>query len=164
MNSSFPNRWSFSYLKFTKYVTNIIAEPKYKNVQQEKVINDTYYKHKASSNDLQVERHIKLIYTYLDLRLFNVVNSIFLSQHPVHWIIRKLFKTFSWHPPQYKSSSDQVQSSAYSCYTPLNIVHVYNNYCHMCLLYKLETAQDNLMILSYNHFFNSNTRLIITEW
>ena len=22
MNSSFPNRWSFSYLKFTKYVTN----------------------------------------------------------------------------------------------------------------------------------------------
>ena len=24
MNSSFPNRWSFSYLKFTKYVTNII--------------------------------------------------------------------------------------------------------------------------------------------
>ena len=28
MNSSFPNRWSFSYLKFTKYVTNIIDEPK----------------------------------------------------------------------------------------------------------------------------------------
>ena len=28
MNSSFPNRWSFSYLKFTKYVTNIIAEPR----------------------------------------------------------------------------------------------------------------------------------------
>ena len=27
MNSSFPNRWSFSYLKFTKYVTNIIDEP-----------------------------------------------------------------------------------------------------------------------------------------
>ena len=27
MNSSFPNRWSFSYLKFTKYVTNIISEP-----------------------------------------------------------------------------------------------------------------------------------------
>ena len=25
MNSSFPNRWSFSYLKFTKYVTNIIV-------------------------------------------------------------------------------------------------------------------------------------------
>ena len=31
----FPNRWSFSYLKFTKYVTNIIAEPKYKHRQQE---------------------------------------------------------------------------------------------------------------------------------
>ena len=30
MNSSFPNRWSFSYLNFTKYVTNIIDEPKYK--------------------------------------------------------------------------------------------------------------------------------------
>ena len=37
MNSSFPNRWSFSYLKFTKYVTNIIAEPKYKYGEQEQV-------------------------------------------------------------------------------------------------------------------------------
>ena len=37
MNSSFPNRWSFSYLKFTKYVTNIIAEPKHKYGQQEQV-------------------------------------------------------------------------------------------------------------------------------
>ena len=35
MNSSFPNRWSLSYLKFTKYVTNIIDEPKYKHRQQE---------------------------------------------------------------------------------------------------------------------------------
>ena len=33
----FPNRWSFSYLKFTKYVTNIIAEPKYKYGQQDQV-------------------------------------------------------------------------------------------------------------------------------
>ena len=41
MNSSFPNRWSFSYLKFTKYVTNIIAEPKYKYGQQEKVTGTT---------------------------------------------------------------------------------------------------------------------------
>ena len=32
------NRWSFSYLKFTKYVTNMIAEPKYKYGQQEQVI------------------------------------------------------------------------------------------------------------------------------
>ena len=31
----FPNRWSFSYLKFTKYVTNIIDEPKYKHRQHE---------------------------------------------------------------------------------------------------------------------------------
>ena len=37
MNSSSPNRWSFSYLKFTKYVTNIIAGPKYKYGQQEQV-------------------------------------------------------------------------------------------------------------------------------
>ena len=37
MNSSFPNRWSFSYLKFTKYVTNIIAESKYEYGQQEQV-------------------------------------------------------------------------------------------------------------------------------
>ena len=37
MNSSSPNGWSFSYLKFTKYVTNIIAEPKLKYGQQEQV-------------------------------------------------------------------------------------------------------------------------------
>ena len=37
MNSSFPNRSSFGYLKFTKYATNIIAEPKYKYGQQEQV-------------------------------------------------------------------------------------------------------------------------------
>ena len=41
MNSSFPNRWSFSYLKFTKYVTNIIAEPKYKYGQQEQVTSNS---------------------------------------------------------------------------------------------------------------------------
>ena len=29
MNSSFPDRWSFSYLNLLKYVTNILAEPKY---------------------------------------------------------------------------------------------------------------------------------------
>ena len=37
MNRSFPNRWSFSFLKFTKYITNIIAEHKYKYGQQEQV-------------------------------------------------------------------------------------------------------------------------------
>ena len=37
MNSSFPNRWPISYLKFTKYVTNILVEPKYKYGQQEQV-------------------------------------------------------------------------------------------------------------------------------
>ena len=33
----FPNKWSFSYQKFTKYVTKIIAEPKYKYWQKEQV-------------------------------------------------------------------------------------------------------------------------------
>ena len=46
MNSSFPNRWSFSYLKFTKYVINIIAEPKYKYGKQEQV---TVRNHKRST-------------------------------------------------------------------------------------------------------------------
>ena len=46
MNSSFPNRWSFSYLNFTKYVTNmIIGEPKFKYGQQEQV---TVRKHNRS--------------------------------------------------------------------------------------------------------------------
>ena len=46
MNSSFPNRCSFSFLKFTKYVTNIIAEPKNKYGQQEQV---TVRKHNRST-------------------------------------------------------------------------------------------------------------------
>ena len=37
MNSSFSDRWSFSYLNLLKYVTNIIGEPKYKYEQQEQV-------------------------------------------------------------------------------------------------------------------------------
>ena len=41
MNRSFPNRWSFSYLKCTKYVANMIAEPKYKYGQQEQVTEGT---------------------------------------------------------------------------------------------------------------------------
>ena len=45
-NSSLPNRGSFSYLKFTKYVTNIISEPKYKYGQQEQV---TVRNHNRSS-------------------------------------------------------------------------------------------------------------------
>ena len=32
---SFSAKWSFSYLTFTKYITNIIAGPKYKYGQQE---------------------------------------------------------------------------------------------------------------------------------
>ena len=53
MNSSFPNRWSFSYLKFTTYVTNIIAEPKYKYGQQEQV---TVRNHNRST---ALERSVK---------------------------------------------------------------------------------------------------------
>ena len=33
MNSSFPNRWSFSYLKFTKYVTKYRNVPKFSDRQ-----------------------------------------------------------------------------------------------------------------------------------
>ena len=55
MNSSFSNRWSFSYLKFTKYVTNIIAEPKYKYGQQEQV---TVRNHNRST---VLERSVKIL-------------------------------------------------------------------------------------------------------
>ena len=59
MNSSFPNRWSFSYLKFTKYVTNIIAEPKYKYGQQEQV---TVRNHNRST---ALEVCIVMLYDYI---------------------------------------------------------------------------------------------------
>ena len=55
MNSSFPNRWSFSYLKFTKCVTNIIAEPKYKNRHQEQV---TVRNHNRSRSFVSAKKHI----------------------------------------------------------------------------------------------------------
>ena len=54
MNSSFPNRWSFSYLKFTKYVTNIIAEPKYKYGQQEQV---TVRNHRLGTVSIKILAH-----------------------------------------------------------------------------------------------------------
>ena len=59
MNSSFPNRLSFNYLKFTKYVTNIIAEPKYKYGQQEQVTERNHNRSTA------LERSVK---TYWGLK------------------------------------------------------------------------------------------------
>ena len=52
MNRSFPNRWSFSYLKSTKYVTNIIAEPKYKYGHQEQVTVRNHNKSLLPSSSL----------------------------------------------------------------------------------------------------------------
>ena len=60
MNSPFPNRWSFSYLKFTKYVTNRIAEPKYKYGQQEQV---TKHSVTYQVRDLNNEKHLGSFYT-----------------------------------------------------------------------------------------------------
>ena len=71
MNSSFRNRWSFSYLKFTKYVTNIIAEPKYKYGQQEQV---TVRNHNRSTvtfsctEALEGHRYRDVIFTIVDLK------------------------------------------------------------------------------------------------
>ena len=54
--SSFPDRWSFSYLK---YVTSIIVEPKYKYGQQEQV---TVRNHNRSTalewSDLDADRTV----------------------------------------------------------------------------------------------------------
>ena len=67
---------------------------------------------KTSSDDMQIERLIKRLYTFLELRLLNVLNSVFLSQYPVHCIIWKpLYFHDTLH--QYKSSSDHVQSLPY---------------------------------------------------
>ena len=57
MNSSFPNTWSFSYLKFTKYVTNIIVEPKYKYGQQEKVTVRNHNRKAAPTSRVFSRRH-----------------------------------------------------------------------------------------------------------
>ena len=56
MNSSFPNRWSFSYLKFTKYVTNIIAKPKYKYGQQEQVTASRFESYLVANTEEGVSR------------------------------------------------------------------------------------------------------------
>ena len=58
MNSSFPNRWSFSYLKFTKYVTNIIAEPKYKYRHQEQVTVRNHNRSTALERSVEIELQI----------------------------------------------------------------------------------------------------------
>ena len=73
MNSSFPNRWSFSYLKFTKYVTNIIAEPKYKHGQQEQVTVKFMRFPCAHINSFTYAKNQKLLYTLL--RIFTAVTG-----------------------------------------------------------------------------------------
>ena len=60
MNSSFPNRWSFSYLKFTKYVTNIIAEPKYKYGEQEQVTIRNH--NRSTALELLTKGKVKISY------------------------------------------------------------------------------------------------------
>ena len=57
MNSTFPNRWSFSYLKFTKYVTNIIVEPKYKFGQQEQVTVRNHNRSTSKEPQVTVRNH-----------------------------------------------------------------------------------------------------------
>ena len=76
MNSSFPNRWSFSYLKFTKYITNIIAEPKYKYGQQEQI---TVRNHDRSTTlELSVLKYIEYIFSskLSDDRAYGTLRSV----------------------------------------------------------------------------------------
>ena len=65
MNSSFPNRWSFSYLKFTKYVANIIAEPKYKYAQQEQVTVRNHNRSTALERPVKILGGLNRFYGYL---------------------------------------------------------------------------------------------------
>ena len=51
MNSSFPDRWSFSYLNLTKCVTHIIGKPKYKYGQQEQVTVRSHSRSSAKKAD-----------------------------------------------------------------------------------------------------------------
>ena len=64
MNSSFPNRWSFSYLKFTKYVTKIIAEPKYKYGQQEQVSKEPQQKYRLGTVSIKILGGLNRFYGY----------------------------------------------------------------------------------------------------
>ena len=79
MNSSFPNRWSFSYLKFTKYVTNIIAEPKCKYGQQEQVTVRNHNRSTVWNGQYKNTRGLKLV-----LRVPNLALSFYHgSKHKV---------------------------------------------------------------------------------
>ena len=68
MNSSFPNRWSFCYLKFTKYVTNIIAEPKYKYRHQE-----PQQKYRLGTVSIKILGGLNRFYGYLTSRSASVM-------------------------------------------------------------------------------------------
>ena len=69
MNSSFPNRWSFSYLKFTKYVANIIAEPKYKYGQQEQVTVRNHNRSTALEGQYKNTGVLKPVLTVLKMKM-----------------------------------------------------------------------------------------------
>ena len=83
MNSSFPNRWSFSYLKFTKYVTNIIAKPKYKYGQQEQV---TVRNHNRSTAifSFQIQINYVLLYIIMPFETFDMWRFIY-SEYGLGW-------------------------------------------------------------------------------
>ena len=102
MNSTFPNRRSFSYLKFTKYVTNIIAEPKYKYGQQEQVTSLYIIVDDPTESAISLNSHLQKIQKWASewLVTFNPANSEALL------LSRKINKPY--HPPLF-FNNEQIQ-------------------------------------------------------
>ena len=82
MNSSFPNRWSLSYLKFTKYVTNIIAKPKYKYGQQEQVTVKNHNRSTALERSvLKILGGLNRFYGYPTSPSASVMEAVLRNRH-----------------------------------------------------------------------------------
>ena len=68
MNSSFPDRWSFSYLNITK-LCHIIGEPKYKYGQQEQVTVRNHNRSTALERLSNVENDFYYFEMFLNQRV-----------------------------------------------------------------------------------------------
>ena len=73
------SKWPFSYLKFTKYVTNIIAKPKYKYGQQEQVTVRNHNRSTAFESNHKLRKTFSKFYR----RHYNLVSKFNVGLKPL---------------------------------------------------------------------------------
>ena len=88
-------RWSFSYLKFTKYVTNIIAEPKYKYGQQEQVTVRNHNRSTALERSVLKHWSLLVLFVLVSFVCFSILITSFGEEEAGIVLLVHLFVCFA---------------------------------------------------------------------